>query len=774
MDENKKSLSEEDIKNRYITPALDAAKWDKSDYRMEYYFTAGRVLIQGKQHARKEGKKADYLLFASPNNPIAIVEAKDNNKPVGGGLQQAMEYAQILDVKFAYSSNGDAFIEHDFLTGKETEIPLNEFPTKEQLLERLHANDKLTAEQQHIIDEPYYFDQDSKEPRYYQRIAINRTIESVAKGQDRILLVMATGTGKTFTAFQIIHRLTKSGAKKKVLYLADRNILIDQTMVQDFRPFKKVMTKIKNRVMDSSYEIYMALYQQLVDYDENGEDPFKEFAPSFFDLILVDECHRGSARDDSAWRKILEYFKSATQIGMTATPKVKEGANNLDYFNEPLYTYSLRQGIEDGFLAPYRVTNSFINVDLEGWSPEEDETDIHGYLIEQGYYSRKDFGREVALLKRREIVARRITKMLHQIGRMTKTIVFCTDVEEAEAMRELLVNLNSDLCKKDPRYVMRITGDDNYGKKQLDNFIDVDEPYPCVVTTSEMLSTGVDCKTCGLIVIDKEIGSMTEFKQIVGRGTRLRIDKGKWHFEILDFRNATQLFKDPEFDGDPEPKDNEGGKNRGNGGSGGRKGGEGGDGKTGEGHHKYIVDGHDIRITHEKVSYLGSDGHTLVTESLTDFTRKSIRGKYATLDDFINNWNEVDRKKVIVDELKEYNVLIDAVREANPQLAEADIFDIICHVAFDRKPMTRRERANNVKKRDYLSKYQGMARQVLETLLDKYADNGIIELENENVLELPPFNQIGTPVKIIKLFGGITGYMNALTELKTELYRSVA
>lgn len=774
MDENKKSLSEEDIKNRYITPALDKAGWEKTHYRMEYYFTAGRVLIQGKQHARKEGKKADYLLFASPNNPIAIVEAKDNNKPVGGGLQQAIEYAQILDVKFAYSSNGDAFIEHDFLTGKETEIPLDAFPTKEQLIERLRANNNLTAEQQHIVDEPYYFDQYSKEPRYYQRIAINRTVEAVAKGQNRILLVMATGTGKTFTAFQIIHRLTKSGAKKKVLYLADRNILIDQTMVQDFRPFKKVMTKIKNRVMDSSYEIYMALYQQLVDYDDNGEDPFKEFAPSFFDLILVDECHRGSARDDSAWRKILEYFKSATQIGMTATPKIKDGANNLDYFNEPLYTYSLKQGIEDGFLAPYRVTNSFINVDLEGWSPEEDETDIHGYLIEQGYYSRKDFGREVALLKRREIVARRITKMLHQIGRMTKTIVFCTDVEEAEAMRELLVNLNSDLCKKDARYVMRITGDDNYGKKQLDNFIDVDEPYPCVVTTSEMLSTGVDCKTCGLIVIDKEIGSMTEFKQIVGRGTRLRIDKGKWHFEILDFRNATQLFKDPEFDGDPDPKDDEDGKKGGNGGSGGRKGGEGGDGKTGEGHRKYIVDGHDIRITHEKVSYLGADGHTLVTESLTDFTRKSIRGKYATLDDFINNWNEVDRKKVIVDELKEYNVLIDAVREANPQLAEADIFDIICHVAFDRKPMTRRERANNVKKRDYLSKYQGMVRQVLETLLDKYADNGIIELENENVLELPPFNQIGTPVKIIKFFGGIKGYMNALAELKTELYRTVA
>lgn len=773
MDENKKSLSEEDIKNRYITPALDNAGWEKTHYRMEYYFTAGRVLIQGKQHARKEGKKADYLLFASPNNPIAIVEAKDNNKPIGGGLQQAMEYAQILDIPFAYSSNGDAFIEHDFLTGKETEIPLDAFPTKEQLIERLRANNNLTSEQQYIVDEPYYFDQDSKDPRYYQRIAINRTIEAVAKGQDRILLVMATGTGKTFTAFQIIHRLTKSGAKKKVLYLADRNILIDQTMVQDFRPFKKVMTKIKNRVMDSSYEIYMALYQQLVDYDDKGEDPFKEFAPTFFDLILVDECHRGSARDDSAWRKILEYFSPATQIGMTATPKVKDGANNLDYFGKPLYTYSLKQGIEDGFLAPYRVTNTFINVDLEGWSPEEDETDIYGYLIEQGYYSRKNFGREVALLKRREIVARRITKMLHQIGRMTKTIVFCTDVEEAEAMRELLVNMNSDLCKKDPRYVMRITGDDNYGKKQLDNFIDVDEPYPCVVTTSEMLSTGVDCKTCGLIVIDKEIGSMTEFKQIVGRGTRLRTDKGKWHFEILDFRNATQLFKDPEFDGDPEldtGTKQETGKN----GSGGRKGGEGGEKTEVEGRRKYIVGGHDISITHEKVSYLGADGHTLVTESLTDFTRKSILGKYATLDDFINNWNEVDRKRVIVEELKEYNVLIDAVREANPLLAEADIFDIICHVAFDRKPLTRRERANNVKKRDYLSKYQGLARQVLETLLDKYADNGIIELENENVLELPPFNQIGTPVKIIKLFGGITGYMNALTELKTELYRSVA
>lgn len=767
--ENKKSLSEEDIKNRYITPAIEKSGWEKSFYRMEYYFTAGRVLIQGKQHARKEGKKADYILFSSTNNPIAIVEAKDNNKPVGGGLQQAMEYARILDVPFAYSSNGDAFVEHDFLTGMETQISIEDFPTKKALEDRIKANTQLTASQQHIVDEPYYFDQYTNEPRYYQRIAINRTIEAVAKGQNRILLVMATGTGKTFTAFQIIHRLVKSGAKKKVLYLADRNILIDQTMVQDFRPFKKIMTKIQDREMDSSYEIYMSLYQQLVEYDETKEDPFKKFSPTFFDLILVDECHRGSARGDSAWRKILEYFSSATQIGMTATPKVKDGANNLDYFNEPLYTYSLKQGIEDGFLAPYRVTNSFINIDLEGWSPRENEKDIYGQLIEQGFYSRKDFGRELALIKRREIVARRITQMLFQIGRMTKTIVFCADVDEAEAMRQLLVSLNSDLCKKDPRYVMRITGDDKEGKKQLDNFIDVDQQYPCIVTTSEMLSTGVDCKTCGLIVIDKEIGSMTEFKQIVGRGTRLRTDKGKWHFEILDFRNATQLFKDPEFDGDPEPPQGKQDPPEGHDGTDIISEPKGGGTKTPR--TKYLVDGYDIRITHEKVSYLGEDGHTLVTESLTDFTRRNIRGKFATLDTFIKEWNEADRKKAIVDELKEYDVLIDAVREANPELANADIFDIICHVAFDKKPLTRRERANNVKKRDYLSKYQGVAKQVLEALLDKYADNGILELENNNILELSPFDKIGTPPKIIKYFGGMPGFMNALNGLKTELYR---
>ena len=507
---DKKSLTEEDIKLRFITPAIvEKAGWQKELIKMEYYFTDGRVIFQGNVHARKQGKKVDYLLHYSANNPIAIVEAKDNNKAVGAGLQQAMDYAKILDIPFAYSSNGDGFIEHDFLTGKETNINIDEFPTPDELLKRLRDSKKYTSEEIKAIEEPYYWDAHTNIPRYYQRIAINRTIEAVARGQNRILLVMATGTGKTFTAFQIIHRLTKSGLKRRVLYLADRNVLIDQTMAQDFKPFKKVMTKIQKKNMDSSFEIYMALYQQLVSYDENIPDPFKEFKSTFFDLILVDECHRGSAKDESEWRKVLEYFSSATQIGMTATPKVKEGANNLDYFNEPLYTYSLKQGIEDGFLAPYRVTNSFLNIDLEGWTPEEDELDIKGNLIKAGFYNRKTFGRELVIMQRRDIVARRITKMLHRIGRMTKSIIFCADIEEAEAMRQLLVNYNSDLCKKDSRYIMRITGDENIGKKQLDNFIDPDQPYPTLVTTSEMLSTGVDCKTCGLIVIDKEIGSMT-------------------------------------------------------------------------------------------------------------------------------------------------------------------------------------------------------------------------------------------------------------------------
>ena len=760
---SKKDLTEEDIKLRYITPAINNAGWKNEHIRMEYYFTDGRVIFQGKVHARQTGKKADYLLFHAANKPIAIVEAKDNNKPLGGGMQQAMEYAQILDIPFAYSSNGDGFLEHDFLTGKETELSLKQFPTPENLYKRLIDAKQLRGEALKIVEQPFYSDPYTYDPRYYQRIAVERTVEAIAKGKDRVLIVMATGTGKTITAFQIIHRLKASGLKKKILYLADRNILIDQTMVQDFKPFKKVMTKVQGATIDSAYEVYMALYHQLVSNEEGVEDPFKQVQPTFFDLIIVDECHRGSAKDDSAWRKVLEYFNSATQIGMTATPKAETGANNLDYFGEPIFTYSLLQGIQDGFLAPYRVTNSYISIDLQGFKPDDDEKDLLGREIAQRLYERKDIGRDIAFTKRREIVAKRITKMLKQIGRMTKTIVFCTDIEEAEAMRSLLVNLNADLCKKDARYIMRITGDDNVGKKQLDNFIDVDQPYPTVVTTSELLATGVDCKTCGLIVIDKEIGSMTEFKQIIGRGTRLRTDKGKWHLEILDFRNATAKFKDPKFDGDPEPPQGKSGKpytmpeepscN------------------VSEPHVKYLVEGEKIAITTEIVSILGEDGKTMRTESITDFTRKQIRKRYATLNDFVKNWTEAERKKAIVDELKDYSVLVDAVREKNPALANADIFDVICHVAFDQPPVSRRERANNVKKRNYFAKYEGKAREVLEALLDKYADYGILNLEDSDILDTAPFNKIGKPQKIVKLFGGLDKFEQALKELENEIYK---
>ena len=627
---DKKTLTEEDIKRLFITKAITKAGWADDQIKMEYYFTDGRVIFEGNAHDRQAGKRADYVLFGKNNYPIAIIEAKDNKKPIGGGMQQAKEYAKILDIKFAYSSNGDAFLEHDFLTGREKEIPLGHFPSPEELNERLLASDPLTDAQKGIINTPYYFDAYSYEPRYYQRIAINRTIEAIAKGRHRVLIVMATGTGKTYTAFQIIYRLHKSGAKKKILYLADRNILIDQTMTQDFKPFKKIMTKVKDCEIDSAYEIYMALYHQLVG-KEGEPDPFEQVRPSFFDLIIVDECHRGSAKDDSAWRKVLEYFSSATQIGMTATPKADDGANNLDYFGKPIYTYSLVQGIRDGFLAPYRVTNCFIDLDLQGYTPQEDELDIYNNPIEQRFYQQKDYGRGISFLKRRVLVAHRITQMLHEIGRMTKTIVFCADIDEAEAMRSLLTTMNADLCKKDSRYVMRITGDDAVGKKQLDNFIDVDQPYPTVVTTSELLATGVDCKTCGLIVIDKEIGSMTEFKQIIGRGTRLRPDKGKWHLEILDFRNATKKFRDPEFDGEPEPK-------RGN-----KKARpyppppRNSDSLKNE--RKYIIDGAQCDITTEIVSVLGEDGKTLRTESVTAFTKKQIRKHYATLDDFIHNLN---------------------------------------------------------------------------------------------------------------------------------------
>lgn len=769
------SLSEEDIKLRLITPAIvEKAGWSKENIRMEFPLTDGRVIILGKSHGVQQPKRLDYLLRLNAHQMIAVVEAKSARKDLTTGIQQAIEYAVALHLPFAYASNGKAFLEHDMLTGAERQFSMDEFPTSEQLKQRAIREKNLTPEQAEVMETPYYFDRFSHEPRYYQRNAIDLTLEAVAKGQNRILLVMATGTGKTYTAFQIIWRLRAAGLKKRVLYLADRNILIDQTMNQDFKPFQKIMTKVQDKTMDSSYEIHMALYQQLVSADPDTEDAFRQFQPDFFDLILVDECHRGSAKEESNWRKVLDYFSSATQIGMTATPKQDREADNIDYFGEPLYTYSLKQGIEDGFLAPYSVTKSLLNVDLTGYTPRRGETDLYGNEIPEDWYSRKDFGRDITIRLRSKIIAQRITEKLRQIGRMTKTIVFCTDTDEAEVMRMLLSDLNQDMMRKNPHYVMRITGDDPEGKKQLSNFIDPDMAYPTVVTTSELLSTGVDCKTVGLIVIDKEIGSMTEFKQIVGRGTRLLKDHGKWHFEILDFRNATDLFRDPAFDGDPLPSS--------------------GDDPHRDPKHKpevpddvviidddpkpkkkkLVVNGQEIRIQTEIVSVLGADGRTLETTNITDFTRRSIRNRYATLDDFLHRWTETERKQAILDELADENVLIDAVRQANPTLEESDIFDVICHVAYGQKPLTRRERVNNVRKRNIFAKYGPECRAVLEALLDKYADQGILNMENPATLQLAPFSQIGTPVKIAKLFGGKAQFLQAVRELELELYKQAA
>ena len=769
------SLSEEDIKLRLITPAIvEKAGWSKENIRMEFPLTDGRVIILGKSHGVQQPKRLDYLLRLNAHQMIAVVEAKSARKDLTTGIQQAIEYAVALHLPFAYASNGKAFLEHDMLTGAERQFSMDEFPTSEQLKQRAIREKNLTPEQAEVMETPYYFDRFSHEPRYYQRNAIDLTLEAVAKGQNRILLVMATGTGKTYTAFQIIWRLRAAGLKKRVLYLADRNILIDQTMNQDFKPFRKIMTKVQDKTMDSSYEIHMALYQQLVSADPDTEDAFRQFQPDFFDLILVDECHRGSAKEESNWRKVLDYFSSATQIGMTATPKQDREADNIDYFGEPLYTYSLKQGIEDGFLAPYSVTKSLLNVDLTGYTPRRGETDLYGNEIPEDWYSRKDFGRDITIRLRSKIIAQRITEKLRQIGRMTKTIVFCTDTDEAEVMRMLLSDLNQDMMRRNPHYVMRITGDDPEGKKQLSNFIDPDMAYPTVVTTSELLSTGVDCKTVGLIVIDKEIGSMTEFKQIVGRGTRLLKDHGKWHFEILDFRNATDLFRDPAFDGDPLPSsgddpyrdpkrkpevpddvviidDDPKPKKK-----------------------KLVVNGQEIRIQTEIVSVLGADGRTLETTNITDFTRRSIRNRYATLDDFLHRWTETERKQAILDELADENVLIDAVRQANPTLEESDIFDVICHVAYGQKPLTRRERVNNVRKRNIFAKYGPECRAVLEALLDKYADHGILNMENPATLQLAPFSQIGTPVKIAKLFGGKAQFLQAVRELELELYKQAA
>ena len=776
-------LSEEDVRNMYITPAL-TKKWSmEKQIRSEVYFTAGRVIVRGNMSARKKGEKADYILYYNSSKPIAVVEAKKNTLSVGEGMQQAMKYAKILDIPFAYSTNGKAFLEHDFLTGKEREISMDEFPSPEELWNRYKVGKNLTLDEEKIINEPYYYAPGTNKPRYYQRIAINRTCEAIARNQKRILLVMATGTGKTFTAFQIIHRLRKAGLKKKILYLADRNMLIDQTMSQDFQPFSNIMTKVENRKMDSSYEIYMALYQQLT--DGQGTDIFKNFQRDFFDLIIVDECHRGSAADDSNWRRILEYYSSATQIGLTATPKEDKEVSNISYFGEPIYTYSLKQGIDDGFLAPYKVIRVNLDKDLVGYRPEAGKTDVNGNIIDtdETYYQ-ADFDKKIIIDERTQVVAKRVTEFLKNTNRYNKTIVFCIDIEHAERMRQALVNENSDMMLENPNYIMRITGDNQEGKDQLENFIDVEEKYPTIVTTSKLLTTGADCKTCKLIVLDSNINSMTEFKQIIGRGTRIREDFGKTYFTILDFRNASRLFSDPDFDGEPisikvvkpgEPMPTEDEGKIENGGD---------DTKTTDKNNvdinhpkktvntntKIRVNGVDVNIYNEICSYYDKDGK-LVTESLKDFSKRSILNEYASLNDFINKWNSTDRKQAILDELKEQGVLFDELRK---DVGNEDIgdFDLILHIAYDKKPLTRYERVNKVLKKGYLYKYSEMAQNILKDLLEKYSDNNELELTDTKILQLKPFEGYGSPMEIVDVFGGKEKYIEAVEELEDELYAS--
>ena len=771
-------LSEEDIKSRYIQPALEDKGWDKKHMRLEFTYTAGQIIVQGSLKHRKKGKRVDYLLYTEDNYPIAVVEAKDCKHAPADGIQQAIDYAHDLDVPFAYSTNGEQFVEHDMNTGQEQTFGMDEFPSPLALRERhrqwMYDNMNLSEEGAQLLDIPYYSDSDSYPPRYYQRIAINKVIEAVACGKKRILLVMATGTGKTYTAFQIIHRLHASGRMKRILYLADRNILIDQTMRQDFKPFRKVMSKVQGKSAESGFEIYMSLYGQWVKNEKElqpGEkQPYEYYAKDFFDLIVVDECHRSSIAEDKQWHDILTYFDQSVQLGLTATPKSVPGADNIKYFDEPVFTYSLNQGINDGYLAPYRVTKSFISVDMEGYVPEEGEQDLFGVDIDESIFTRNSFGREINISERQKVVAYRITQMMKVIGRMTKTIVFCPDQEEAAIMRELLIAMNSDMVKKNPNYVVRITSDDRVGKALLDNFIDPYEPYPVIATTSELLTTGVDCKTCGLIVIDKEVNNPTIFKQMIGRGTRIFEKKDKMNFEILDFRQATRLFDS--FDQD-NPHSKEYGERKKDDDEG-EKGEKGTPPPPQEKRKKYYVDGREVKIVHEVVQFLGEDGKTLFTERLTDFTRKAIKKQYPTLDAFRGAWSKADKKEAIIEELKENNVLLDAVREENSALVDCDDFDIICHVAYDQKPLTRKERIDGVKKRNYLAKYEGSARKVIEGLMEKYGEVGVTNIENPQILSLNPFTQIAKRPRIMRgIFKSPEEYNEAVRDLENELYNVI-
>lgn len=789
-------LTEEDVKLRFITPAIaEIAGWCKEQICMELVITPGQVIVQGVKTKRGEISKADYVLLGSKaSKPLAVVEAKNSQHTIAAGMQQALSYASKLDAPFAYSSNGKGFIEHDFFTGMERELSMNEFPTEEELWQRYLAGKGLDAEGAMLVAQPYYFGPfTQKMPRYYQQAAVDRTLEAIAHGQRRQLLVMATGTGKTFTAFQIIWRLLEAGSVKRVLYLADRNVLIDQTITGDFEPLSGRITKVRNKQLDSSYEVYMSLYQQLS--GEGDEEPFRQFKPEFFDLIIIDECHRGSAREESLWRRVLDYFSSAVHVGMTATPKETKEVSNIDYFGEPTYTYSLKQGIEDGFLAPYKVVRVGLNVDLEGWRPNKGQSDINGVEVEDREYNVKDYDRNLVIDERTQLVAKYVTSWLEKYGPDSKTIVFCTDIEHAERMRQALANENPERVATDYRYVMKITGDDKEGKDQLDNFADVDELYPTVVTTSKLLTTGVNVKTIKLLVLESNIGSMTEFKQIVGRGTRLDPEHGKEFFTIMDFRGSTRHFSDPDFDGAPacvieipaaEPgevpdpawqEENDP-----------RDGTEGDDAAppndddpsdashrinqtASEKGEKIRVRGVDVKLLNERIHYVDPITGKLVTESIRDFSKRSLLNTYSSLDSFLNAWSAADRKDELVGTLGSRGVFLEAIREeAKGTLDDVDDFDLIMHVAFDQPPLTKRERIKSVKKRGYLHRYSSVCIEVLEALLDKYADLGISEIETTRILNNEPFSQFGSPQKIARLFGGRDAYLEAVRDLGNALY----
>jgi type I restriction enzyme, R subunit len=816
---DKKQLSERDICSKFITPAITAAGWDPLlQVREEVSFTKGRIIVRGKLVSRGKGKRADYILYYKPNIPLALIEAKDNTHSVGDGIQQGLEYAETLDIPFVFSSNGDGFIFHD-RTGtsatKETTLVLAAFPSPASLWAQFRAWKGLTPEAEAIVLQDYFDDGSGKAPRYYQVNAVNAAIEAIAKGRDRILLVMATGTGKTYTAFQIIWRLWKAGRKKRILFLADRNVLIDQTMVNDFRPFGAAMAKLstasktiersdgsevtlttaldRKRRIDTAYEIYLGLYQAITGPEER-QKLFREFSPGFFDLIVIDECHRGSAAEDSAWREILEYFSSATQVGLTATPKETRYVSNINYFGDPVYSYSLRQGIRDGFLAPYKVIKVHIDRDIEGYRPAPGTVDRDGSLVEDRIYNQKDYDRTFVIDDRTQLVSAKVSDFLKESGdRFQKTIVFCVDEEHAGRMRQALINENKDLCDENHRYVMRITGSDGEGQAQLGNFIDPESRYPVVVTTSRLLSTGVDAQTCRLIVLDRAVGSMTEFKQIVGRGTRVHEDTRKFYFTLMDFRGATSHFADPEFDGEPvqiyEPSD--------------------GDPITppddapptstdddsvppvpgddeiivdgeppdinippgSERRQKVYVDGVHATIIAERVEYLDENGR-LVTESLRDFTKKALKQRFASLDAFLRRWKDAERKQAILDELESEGLPLEPLMEEIGK--DLDPFDLICHVAFDRPALTRRERVENVRKRDIFTKYGSQARAVLDALLTKYRDEGVLNLEDPKVLQIPPLNQMGTPLQLIRQFGTRADFDQAVHQLQTAIYEDVA